>query len=97
MNSRVLQRLEVEDPNVSLSLDLGETQPMRWEDLSEDQLLTFENDFLELNTCDDEEAAAVVAEFSHEYLPELGDDDQPGVEAGVEVSEARKGIEIFQF
>ena len=33
--------------------------------------------FLELNTCDDEEAAAVVAEFSHEYL---GDDDQPGVE-----------------
>jgi len=25
MNSRVLQRLEIEDPNVSLSLDLGET------------------------------------------------------------------------
>ena len=37
------------------------------------------------DTCDDEEAAAVVAEFSHEYLPELGDDDQPGVVAGVEV------------
>ena len=47
--------------------------------------VTFENDFLELNTCNDEEAAAIVAEFSHEYLPELGDDDQPGVEAGVEV------------
>ena len=47
--------------------------------------VTFENDFLELNTCDDEEAAAVVAEFSHEYLPELGDNDQPGAEAGVEV------------
>ena len=36
--------------------------------------VTFENDFLELNTCNDEEAAAVVAEFSHEYLPELGDE-----------------------
>jgi hypothetical protein len=39
-------------------------------------LLTFENDFLELNTGNDEEAAAVVVEFSHEYWPELRDDDQ---------------------
>jgi len=60
---------------MSLVLGLGETQLVRWEDLSEDQLLTFENNFLELNTNHEEEAAAVVAEFSHEYLPELGDSD----------------------
>ena len=32
--------------------------------------------FLELNTNHEEEAAAVVAEFSHEYLPELVDDQE---------------------
>jgi len=90
MNSRVLQRLQAEDPDMSLVLGLGETQLMRWEDLSEDQLLTFENDFLELNTDHDEEAAAVVTEFSHEYLPELVADDQ---EAGAVVSEAMELVD----
>ncbi|KAN0075005.1 hypothetical protein V8E54_007616 [Elaphomyces granulatus] len=89
MNSRVLQRLQAKDPDMSLVLGLGETPLVRWEDLSEDQLLTFENNFLELNTGPDphdEEAAAVVTEFSHEYLPELVDTNDQ--EAGALVSEA---------
>jgi membrane-bound lytic murein transglycosylase MltF len=80
MNSRVLQRLQAKDPDVALVLGLGETQPVRWKDLSEDQLLTFENNFLEFNTNHEEEAAAVVAEFSHEYLPELVDDQDEVME-----------------
>jgi hypothetical protein len=83
MNSRVLQRLQAKDPDVSLILGLGGTPLVRWEDLSEDQLLDFENNFLELNTGHDEEAAAVVAEFSHEYMPELVDEED-----GALVSEA---------
>ncbi|KAN0079263.1 hypothetical protein V8E54_004477 [Elaphomyces granulatus] len=86
MNSRVLQRLQAKDLDMSLVLGLGETPLVRWEDLSEDQLLTFENNFLELNTGHDEKAAAVVTEFSHEYLPELVDTNDQ--EAGALVSEA---------
>ena len=65
-------------------MDIASTvTSLRWEDLSEDQLLDFENNFLELNTGHDEEAAAVVAEFSHEYMPELVDEED-----GALVSEA---------
>ncbi|KAN0085412.1 hypothetical protein V8E54_001879 [Elaphomyces granulatus] len=46
-------------------------------------LITSHNNFLELNTGHDEEAAAVVTEFSHEYLPELVDtNDQEAVGRG---------------